>query len=194
MTFLHRIATVVITMGLAACGRSHDIDSLPPCDEPAAAALDTTRWRAHDGGNFPSLTLPPEFALDRSLGASCLHGGIGWRDTTVADGGDSTRSISWCIEDRMPRIDSPDSVLLRLPLHDLPTVSEPGDALCVLSFPVLGQRMALHRIAEDTALTFWRWGTVPLEHGEPLYLLARGPAQRDQAVVVRALRGMRWTR
>jgi hypothetical protein len=104
-----------------------------------------------------------------------------WKDTTVSDGSYDPRFIGWCVEDRMPPIDSPDHVL-------------PGDALCALGAVVLGQRMALLRIPEDADSTMWRWYTAPLEHGEPLYLLARSPSRRDEAVVVRALRGVHRSR
>lgn len=187
---------VMVTLALGACGRPRLGAALPPCHEQAAAALDTTRWRTNDGRGFPSLALPPEFALDRGLASPvCLHGGIMWRDTTAADESSASRFVGWCISDGMPRVDSPDNALRRLPPPGLPTKSsEPGEALCALGFPVLGQRMALWRIAEDSSLTMWRWYMLPLEHGEPLYLLARSPSKGDEAVVVRALPDMRWVR
>ena len=52
----------------------------------------------------------------------------------------------------------------------------------------------IFRISEDGDSTFWRWYTYPLEHGEPLYLLARSPSRGDEATLVRALHGMHWVR
>ena len=185
---------LAIVAGLAGCDPARrSASSLPPCDEPAAAALDTSAWRRLDINRFPALALPPEFVLDRTLTISaCLHGGAMWKDTTVSDGSYDPRFIGWCVEDRMPPIDSPDRVLRKLPAA-APTL-RPGDALCALGAVVLGQRMALLRIPEDADSTMWRWYTAPLEHGEPLYLLARSPSRRDEAVVVRALRGVHRSR
>jgi hypothetical protein len=189
----HLAPLLGLGVGLGACGTlQRRAATLPPCDEASAAAMDTTTWRRLAGGPYPTLLLPPEFAYDAGLTIVCYHDGLLWSDTTAAAADRHRRFVGWCREDGTPPIDAPDSVVRRLPA---PPPSRSGDAvLCALSFPVLGQRMALRRSRGPGAPAVWEWTTWPLEHGEPFYLFVRGPSVRDETVAIQALRSMRWMR
>ena len=164
--------------------------ALPPCNEAQANALDTTRWRTVDAGPYPSLILPAEFREDERLVIICYHGGVTWVDSTALTATRRLRFIGWCHEDGMPRTDAPDSVVRRLPAR--PMKRSYGQR-CQLSFQVFGQRMALLRQFRDTVVGY-EWITWPLDHGEPSYLLARSPFASDEAMIIRALQRIRWTR
>jgi len=178
------------SLALTGCGVAFRRELPPPaCSEAQAAALDTTQWRRVRGDPYPSLILPPELVDDPSLVIICYHGGVMWSDSTAPSAARHLRFVGWCHEGGMPRTDAPDSIVRRILVQPMKDADGP---LCQLSFPVFGQRMALMRRFNEG--TGYEWITWPLEHGEPSYLFARSPSVADEAVVIRALQSMRWTR